>query len=429
MPPSGALYGVGLPGVGGAILDYPRIAFVGLWFPLASETFVFHDVVHLRALGVPVRVFTLYGERPANLSPEMRAVSGRVERLGIPYLKEIHRYLVYWWKRAPASVRLLFRTVPFRRWCDLEMAGENLWAFLCGFRLARRFEEEGIRHIHASWGGGPATAAWVASRLTGIPFSFSVHATDIYPPDGALGEKVRDAAFVRTANRVNVEHVLRFAPGHEAKIHVVHMGFGLEPGDRVPRGSGRPFRILGLGRFVPKKGFDILIRSCKLLEESGVDFELVLGGSGACRPKLERLVRELKLEARVRFPGFLTHDGVSGFLSSGDVFVMPSVIDASGDRDGLPTVIMEALLHELPVVATDVCGIGEVIRDGETGFLVPQKDPVALARAVARVISDPEGGLRMARKGRLLVREEFDPERSSRALLRCFLETTPAGIE
>jgi len=80
-------------------------------------------------------------------------------------------------------------------------------------------------------------------------------------------------------------------------------------------------------------------------------------------------------------------------------------------------------------VATDVCGIGEVIRDGETGFLVPQKDPVALARAVARVISDPEGGLRMARKGRLLVREEFDPERSSRALLRCFLETTPAGIE
>lgn len=409
-------------------LSYPRIGFVELWFPLPSETFVFHEIDCLRNLGVPVKVFSLYGERVTDLSPAMRAFSGQVERLGMRFLKEIHVDLAYWWKRDPAQVKQLSRTVPFRRWSDLEMAGENLWAFLCGFRLARRFEEEGIRHIHASWGGGPATAAWVASRLTGIPFSFSIHATDIYPPDGALLEKVRDAAFVRSENRANVGHVLRLVPDAEAKIHVVHNGFSLAPRAREDRGAKGPWRLLGLGRFVPKKGFDILIRSCKLLDESGLDFELVLGGSGACAGKLKRLVRELELEDRVRFPGFVTHDRVPEFLSSGDVFVMPSVIDATGDRDGLPTVILEALLHELPVVATDVCGIGEVVRDGETGFLVPQKDPFALAHAVIRVINNPEGSARMARQGRSLVLEGFDLEKISRALLRCILGTTPARI-
>jgi colanic acid/amylovoran biosynthesis glycosyltransferase len=407
-------------------LDYPRIAFVELWFPLPSETFVFHEVVCLWKLGVPVKVFSLYGERAKDLSPAMRAVSGQVERLGIPFLKEIHTHLAYWRRRHPALVRDLFRTIPFRRWSDLEMAGENLWAFLCGFRLARCFEEDGIGHIHASWGGGPATAAWVASRLTGIPFSFSIHATDIYPPDGALKEKVRDAVFVRSENRANVRHILQFVPGAEAKIHVVHNGFGLVPRAREDRGAKHPCRILGLGRFVPKKGFDILIRSCKLLDGSGLEFELVLGGSGACEGKLKRLVRELELEDRVRFPGFVTHDKVPEFMSSGDVFVMPSVIDATGDRDGLPTVILEALLHELPVVATDVCGIGEVIRDGETGFLVPQKDPFALAHAIAKVINNPDNSARTARQGRSLVQEEFDLDKISRALLHCFLETTPA---
>ncbi len=408
-------------------MGFPRVAFVLLWFPLPSETFIFNEVDRLREIGVPLRVFTLYGPWKRNLSVAMEAFPGTVERLGLPFLREAHFDVIHWWRKNPSLVKRLFRTVPVRRWSDPEMAGENLWAFLCAFRLARRFEEEKIEHIHASWAGGPATAAWIASELTGIPFSFSGHAADIYPPDGALEEKIRACAFVRTENHANVEHLKRLAPGEESKIHMVHNGLDMIPGSFARRPLVPPYRIRALGRLVPKKGFDVLIRSCRILEECGLDFQLAVAGSGHCREALVNLARELKLEGKISFPGFITHDRVSEFLASGDVFVMPSVVDPTGDRDGLPNVILEALLHKLPVVATDVCAIGEIVQDGTTGFLVPQKDPFALARAIVKAVGDRESGARMAEKGRSMVLEQFGLDDVARKLLKYILEATPAA--
>ena len=145
-------------------MSLPATAFISLWFPKPSETFVFREVMALIERGLPLSVFTLYGELTKDLSPEMAAYSPRVERLGLPYLAGAAGEVLYWYKRRPALVRRLWGQVPLRRWSSLEQAGENLWAFLCGFRLARRFEEERMGHIHAAWAGGPATAAWVAAR-------------------------------------------------------------------------------------------------------------------------------------------------------------------------------------------------------------------------------------------------------------------------
>jgi colanic acid/amylovoran biosynthesis glycosyltransferase len=401
-------------------MAHPKIAYILRWFPEPSETFIYHEVTRLKEMGVPLKVFMTYGKVKKDLSPEMTRASHSVEKLGIPFFLAVPGAISFWLKRNHGEALRLCRTIPFRRWCDLETAGENMWAFLCGFHLARRFEEEGIEHIHAPWANGPATAAWVASRLTGIPFSFTAHAGDIFPPDGALAEKIDACCFLRTENAANIAHLSRFAGKHTHKIHVIHNGIPTDQPSSARVTMKPPYQILALGRLVPKKGFDVLLRSCGILKEWGVDFHLTLGGSGRCERELKTLANRLGLGKRVFFPGFIPHHQVPEFLCSGDIFVMPSLIDASGDRDGVPTVIMEALFHGLPVTASDVSGIGEIIQDGNTGVLVPQKDPLALASALVKMVGDREMTLAMAGRGRSVVLERFDVGKSCREILNLF---------
>jgi glycosyltransferase involved in cell wall biosynthesis len=397
-----------------------KVAYVLHWFPEPSETFIFNEVRHFQQRGVEVRVFTLYGELRRNLSPEMFSTSIWIERLGARFVLRIPGALRFWRRRSPAAFHELFRTIPIRRWCDLEMAGENLWAFLCGFQLGRRFSEMGIRHIHAPWANGPATAAWAASRLSGIPFSFAAHATDIYPPDGALAEKISAASFVRTENQANVDHLCRHAvtEADRLKIHLVYSGHPVRLAGAAEVPMEPPYRLLAVGRFVRKKGFDVLLRACSILGEKGIQFRLTLAGDGPQTRRLHSLAGELNLGAQLEFPGFVRYDKIPALLSQADVFLMPSIIDPSGDRDGLPNVIVEALLQRVPVVATDVCGISEVIRHGITGILVPPNDPAALAGAVLDLVRDRSRALHMAESGRRLVLERFDAERCFAAVLK-----------
>jgi colanic acid/amylovoran biosynthesis glycosyltransferase len=401
-------------------LSLPKIAYVLLWFPKPSETFIFREVVNLRKMGLPIKVFALYGELKRHLSLEMLGVSKKVERLGIPFLKHAPRDLIYWWKRKPATVRWLFRTIPVRKWRSLEVGGENIWSFFCGFSLARRFEEESIEHIHAPWANGPATAAWVASKLTGIPFSFSGGSSDIYPPDGALTEKIRDSLFVRTNTIANIGYLQDFAKGNMNKLYFIYNGIPLEGRAEAPVPMTPPYQLLALGRFDRIKAFDVLIQACKILKDSGLSFHLTLAGDGPRKILFKYLTRKLGLNELISFPGFIPYNQVSDLFSSADVFVVSSAVHSTGERDGLPNVIMEALIHRVPVVATDVCGIPEVIQDGVTGFLVPEKDPSALASAIIKMVADRESALEMADRGRSLVLRQFDPERNDGKILNLY---------
>ena len=399
-------------------LKGPKVAYVLHWFPEPSETFIFNEVRYLHNKGLYLRIFTLYGELRSNLSPEMVSLAIRPVRLGMRYLPRVPYALAFWRERHPGTFRELLRTVPFRRWRDPEMAGENLWAFLCGFDMARRCVEEGIAHIHAPWANGPATAAWVASRLSSIPFSFAAHATDIYPPDGALSEKIAASSFVRTENQANVEHLRGQAVSEEdrRKIRLVYSGHPVRTRGPAKVAMEPPFRLLAVGRFVRKKGFDVLLKACRILKSKGMPFRLILAGDGPQRRRLESLSRELGLVDCVAFPGFVRYDRIPGLLREADVLVMPSIVDGSGGRDGLPNVIVEALLQRVPVVASDVCGISEVIRDGVTGLLVPQNYPGVLAETLMEMTRDRSRALRMAQAGQDLALEKFDPERCFEAV-------------
>lgn len=405
----------------------PKTAYILLWFPQPSETFIFKEVVNLWNMGMPLKVFTLYGEKTRNLSPEMASVSHRMERLGIPFIGTGLKDVLRWWKRNPPLTSELLRTVPIRRWNGFEKGGENLWAFFCGFHLARRFEEEGIEHIHAPWASGPATAAWIASHLTGIPFSFTARAWDIYPPDGALKEKLRDATFIRSETRANIAYLSAYSGVSEDKIYLTYNGVPLNPSIEAPVSMKPPYRLLALGRFVGKKGYDFLLHACRILKESGVDFHLTLAGGGPRMSQLQYLAWKLGITDRVSFPGFIPYDLVPELFSSTDIFLMPSIIHKSGDRDGIPTVLMEALVHRVPVIATDVSGIGELVENHVTGLLIPEKNPEAIADAVKEFIADRDSALRMAANGREKVLKQFNPEVNHKRVFELYEEHVSGG--
>ncbi|MBI4807266.1 MAG: glycosyltransferase family 4 protein [Desulfovibrio sp.] len=406
-------------------MNLPVTAYVLLWFPLSSETFIFREVQSLRRQGLHVLVYSLYGKKLKNCSPEMFDFSYGVRRMGLYALPLIFRDILYWNKRSPGCFMALAKEVLLRRWCSLEVTGESWWAFFAGFRLARLLERDNVKHVHAPWAGGPATAAWVASRLTNISFSMAGRAGDIYPPDGALTEKIRDSLFVRVNNQANVDYLSAQAPSHASKIHLVYNSLTLRENGESNVEMAPPVKLLAVGRFARTKGFDVLIRACKVMKDRGFAFKLTLVGSGFQGPMLKSLRKAQGVEDCVDMPGFLSHDQLTYLLKTHDMIVVPSVVHSSGDRDGIPNVIMEALSHRLPVVATDVCGITEVVRHGETGLIAPQKDPAALAEAIMDMASDRERALEMASKGRELVLTMFDPQTNARSLFELFKRHLP----
>lgn len=311
----------------------------------------------------------------------------------------------------------LMREGLFRRMRGLETLGENSWCFFAGFYLAELCRRDGIELIHTPWSNGPGTAAWIASRVTGIPFALTGRAGDIYPPDGVLTEKLRDALFVRTNNKANVRYLAeQCPPGRGGKVHLVYNSLTLRQRGESAVPMRPPYRLLAVGRFVHTKGFDILLTAMARLQREGFPFHLTLIGDGWQRWALHSLRRRLHLEESVDMPGFVPHDHIVRFMLSHDMLLVPCVVHKTGDRDGIPNVIMEALSNRLPVIATDVSGIGEVVRDGETGILIPQRDPRALADAVRRMTENREVALRMAYHGRALVEQMFDSETNIRTL-------------
>jgi glycosyltransferase involved in cell wall biosynthesis len=398
----------------------PRVAYLLLWFPEPSQTFVLDEVNTLVRLGLDVRVYTLYGPRPATRLAGMAEVLAPVRRLGTAALQSLVRDLLRLGRTWGPQAGPFLRRVALRRWRSLETGGEALWACLAGVHLAGIMTADGIDHIHAPWANGPATAAWVASRLSGIPFSFSGRAHDLYPPDGALQEKMAAASFVRTNTRINRQYLAALCPHLAGKVVNVYNGVSLAPapGRRPP---GRPpFHLLALGRLVPKKGFSVLLAACRALTAQGVDFRLTLAGDGPERGKLREIIDRGGLVYRVRLPGAVPHREVARLMAAADLLVMPSLIAPSGDRDGIPNVILEALVCGVPVVASAVSGIPEVIQDGDTGWLTVPGDAEALARVLAAALADPGEARRRAEQGRVLVAREFDSRKNYARLMALF---------
>jgi glycosyltransferase involved in cell wall biosynthesis len=303
-----------------------------------------------------------------------------------------------------------------------------LYLFPKAARMARMMQQEGVRHIHAHYATHPALLAWLASRLAGISYSVTVHAHDIFVETAMLATKLRGASFIVAISEYNRQYLARLlGPWVEGKTHVIHCGIRPQDYEARPDRAHDRFEIINVGSLQPYKGQQVLVRACAELEHRGIPFRCRIVGGGEEQPRLEALIRELRLESSVELLGPRTQGEVARLLPEADCYVQPSIVTSSGKMEGIPVALMEAMCCAVPCVASRLSGVPELVREGETGWLVPPADAAALAVRLAAVYADPAGAARVAQAGRRLVLAEFDLASNVRQLAGLF-EAVGAGF-
>ncbi len=289
--------------------------------------------------------------------------------------------------------------------------------------FARDMQARGVRHVHANWATYPATAAYLISKLTGLPYSFSGHATDIFVHHAMLRQKIEDARFVVTCTQYNRGYLASIAPHRADRIQTVYHGVDLPRFARngTPRSAQR---ILTVGTLRTCKGIDDLIRAVALLRERGREVELEIIGDGEEREALTELARTLGVARHVEFRGYLPQEEVIPAYHRAAVVALPAHHE---DHFGIPNILIEGLAAGTPVVCTELPSLGELIEDGKSGLFVPERDPVALAAAIERLLDDPEEAARMAEEGRRRVAERFDMRQTVDELAAKLCAASTAG--
>jgi colanic acid/amylovoran biosynthesis glycosyltransferase len=392
------------------------VAHVMSRFPQISETFILNEILELERLGLRVEVFSLLREDAPIRHAEAEALVARCVYATSP--PPLLRAQLYWLRRRPgAYLRAWWRALRGNAG-SLKFLTRAPMVVLSGALFAREAQLRGVEHIHAHYATHPALAAYVAHMLTGLPYSFTAHAHDIYVERPMLGEKLHEASFVVAISDYNRRLLEELYGAEDAgRISVIHCG--IEPDVFAPRAqpeAAGELRALCVASLQDYKGHPYLIEAAGLLRDRGVPFTLQLVGEGEDRPALERQIADKGLEGQVKLLGAVPRDRVAELLAGTDVFVLPSVVTPSGKKEGIPVALMEALATEVPVVATQISGIPELIESGRSGLLVPERDPAALADALEQVHRDPAAARVMAAEGRAKVLAEFDLRRNTAAL-------------
>ena len=293
-----------------------------------------------------------------------------------------------------------------------------------GFIACRVTEAGDIRHLHAHFCHGSTTMAMFASMLTGLPFSFTAHAKDIYLPKLNPGDllqiKMRLARFVVTCTGANKQYLEEACPDG-APVHTIY--HGVDTARFYPSLNGEPDLpvILSVGRFVEKKGFPFLVRACRILKDQGHRFHCrIVGEADEQSEFVQQLIRELSLEDRVVIEPGVTQDELRALYRQATMFVLPCQIVNNGDRDGIPNVLAEAMATGLPVVSTDISGIPELVVHRDNGLLVSQRDVHALAKAMEELLGDVQLRKRLGQAGRDTIGRIFDSTATTRQLLSLF---------
>ncbi|MCC6313201.1 MAG: glycosyltransferase [Thermomicrobiales bacterium] len=388
----------------------PQIAYITKMFPRFSETFILSEILELERTGMDVRIFSLKlptdARRHADVSRVRASViyvpevsPGSVRAFLGPHLEVFRAHPASYLLTAADAAR---RSARSRSWSALKRFAQ---AGYIGARLRRA----GISHVHAHFATSATSVARDLRGLLGTSYSFTAHAKDIFIDSmsrTSLIQKLRQARFVVTVSNYNVRYLRALEPG--ATIHRVYNGLDLDIFRPHPPRPQEPPLLLAVGRLVEKKGFDDLIRACAQLRDRDVPFRCEIVGAGGEGARLDALIAAHDLTDRVRLAGPMPREELIHLYPQASVFVAPCVVGADGNRDGLPTVLIEAMALGVPVVATPVTGIPEIVHDGETGTIVPERDPEALADALERVLANPDDARRMAAAGRVLVEREFD---------------------
>lgn len=430
----------------------PRaVAYVLKGFPRLSEMFIASEIYRLEQMGQQLKLYVLTPPDesmrheivdriqtkpdylPATTSLSTTRLSQWLHKNLPNFLPGIGR--VFWHypkgtvRAAGAALAQSLRARP-RFWSipKKQYVKEFLRATALADRLSRAPE---VYHLHAHFSHGVTTVTWLASLITGLPFSFTAHAKDIYceslNPTGLLGRKMDAAEFVVTCTEANRKHLQGLSATPVRRIyHGLNADFSRLLREQVsppPKRNGH-LRVLAVGRLVPKKGFDTLIEACAILKRAGVSFEtLIAGESGEQEIELRNRIAHHGLDTHIHLAGPCTQAQLLREYQRATVFCLPCRVLRDGDRDGIPNVLMEAMSCGLPVVTTDVSGIPELIRNGMNGLLVPPDNPKAMAEALRRLFHDSLLAESLGSAAARTIRENFAGDATTRELVTLFGET------
>jgi colanic acid/amylovoran biosynthesis glycosyltransferase len=392
----------------------PTIAYLFTTFPKSTETFLQREIIAMQALGVRLRIYSFWGGGgtfrgiPVTPFPKWKLLT---LLWMIPYegnrRREVVRQLLHglFSRKAPSWLNF---------WENMLGAG-----FACLW--AGEFRRNPPQWVHAAWGGAPATAAWLLWRLDGHRYSAAAHAYDIYEHGGDwwLREKLAHAAFIHTSTDMARRSLLEAGLPAE-RVHCIRRGLDrLLPVKRL-RTSRDPLRLVCVARLVEKKGLDHQLRIYAALQKAGVAFEARIAGEGPLRAELERLAGQLGIAASVTFTGHLPQHEVWSLLNWADVLLHTGIVAASGDRDGLPNVIPEAMCVGVLVVTSPAAATTEAIADGVTGLVVGVDRTAGWVTALKRLAADDVLAERLRISARLWVEQNFKAHDNAARLLEHF---------
>jgi glycosyltransferase involved in cell wall biosynthesis len=398
------------------------IAFVVNQFPRQVDAYFLRELVGLAEEGVD---FMLYSLLPApsgwKIHEDARMLLDRTVYPSPP-ARRLACGASGVLRQPGKSARLITEIVGGHRSMPGALA-KSLAILPQAIEFADDMKRRGIRHIHANWATYPATAALAISRLTGIPFSFSGHATDIFVHHAMLEEKLAAAKFVITCTGFNRGYLGDICSDAREKIETVYHGVDLPRFAR--NGATRePNLILSVGTLRTCKGFDDLIRAVALLKQRGRHARLEILGEGEERENLESLVSELSVGDQVSMPGYLPQEEIIPAYHRAAAVALPAHHE---DHFGIPNILIEGLAASVPVICTELPSLHELIEDGKSGLFIPERDPEALADALERLLAAPEFAAEIAEEGRRRVAENFDMRATVHQLAERFTEADRGG--
>jgi colanic acid/amylovoran biosynthesis glycosyltransferase len=384
-----------------------RLAYVLKRYPRLSETFIINEMLELQRQRIAITIVAMKDPGEAIVHENVRAL-----KAPIYYLPP--KACMAFEKSAVRSLTSFSGNASFLGPDALqgEWSRGDYMAWLQAAMFAPFLRSLGIDHIHAHFATSATTAAMALSAMTDIPFSFTAHAKDIYHESvdqKALADKIQRARFVITVSDFNKRYLqdLLAAEGRSGRIIRLYNGIDLDR-FRASAIEKDPELLVGVGRLVQKKGFAYLVDACKILKEQGRCFRCVIIGEGDERISLEKRIAQYSLQHEVSLLGPKTQAEVMRIVQAAAAFVLPCVVGDDGNRDGLPTVLLEAMALGVPVISTAVTGIPEIIEDGCTGLLVDEKNPHALAQAMHTLLDSAPLRKQLSEAALQKVRTDFN---------------------
>jgi len=405
-PSSGRLDGDGSPEA------RPVLGYILKGYPRISETFISNEILLLEQLGFSLSLFSMRQPRESFTHRSIKEIRARAAYLPetlIPHLPRLLFHNALLARSTPEAYRRTFRLMV-RRLRRSRTSATFRHLLQAGYLVHALLPGTAVGHLHAHFAHSPTSVALFASELSGLPFSFTAHAKDIYISDPAqLREKVQFARFVVTCTERNRQYLAELAPPI-TPIHCIYHGINVElfTGTATQRQPRPPFRILTVARLVEKKGLPTVFRALRLLLDQGHPIRYCLIGDGEDRRPILELLDRLGVGQVTEWLGTQPHEVVLDEYRKADLFVLGCQVARDGDRDGLPNVFLESMAMRVPVVATKVWAIPELVEDGRSGLLVPPEQPQAMAAAMVHLLTDMSLRRRIIAGAHDRVRNEFD---------------------